>query len=172
MRSKRNYNFIFMVAVFAFILPVITMFIPQHEVQAMTINQTSRILMKPDGNNSTTTEATTEDSSSGLGVNELEITMDKNGKLNTSFDKKKDEKTLWNWIYEKGRLTVTGITGFLAIVCLGILIFCIFKFVASSIDAQSANRGRAIVGIIIAAIGIALFGTATAVFGLFWNYLK
>lgn len=171
MRSKSNYYFIFMVAVFAFILPVITMFVPQHEVQAMTINQTSRVLTKENDKDSTT-EATTKDSSSGLGVNELEISMDKNGKLNTSFDKKKDEKTLWNWIYEKGRLTVTGISGFLAIVCLGILIFCIFKFVASSIDAQSANRGRAIVGIIIAAIGIALFGTATAIFGLFWNYLK
>jgi len=172
MRSKSNYYFIFMVAVFAFILPVITMFVPQHEVHAITINQTSRVLTKKDSTTEATTEETTKDSSSGLGVNELEISMDKNGKLNTSFDKKKDEKTLWNWIYEKGRLTVTGISGFLAIVCLGILIFCIFKFVASSIDAQSANRGRAIVGIIIAAIGIALFGTATAVFGLFWNYLK
>lgn len=65
MRSKSNYYFIFMVAVFAFILPVITMFVPQHEVQAMTINQTSRVLMKENDKDSTT-EATTKDSSSGL----------------------------------------------------------------------------------------------------------
>ena len=171
MRSKSNYYFIFMVAVFAFILPVITMFGPQHEVQAMTIKQTSRVLMKPDDKNSTTA-ATTEDSSSGLGPNELEISMDKNGKLNTSFDSKKDEKTFWNWIYEKGRMTVTGITGFLAIVALGIFIFCVTNFQASSLNGQSASRRNAIIGMIISGVGAAILGVSTAVFGLFWNYLK
>ncbi len=171
MRSKSNYYFIFMVAVFAFILPVITMFVPQHEVQAMTINQTSRVLMKENDKDSTT-EATTKDSSSGLGPNELEISMDKNGKLNTSFDSKKDEKTFWNWIYEKGRMTVTGITGFLAIVCLGVFIFCVTNFQASSLNGQSASRRNAIIGMIISGVGTAILGVSTALFGLFWNYLK
>lgn len=171
MRSKSNYYFIFMVAVFAFILPVITMFVPQHEVHAITINQTSRVLMKTNDKDSTT-EATTEDSSSGLGPNELEISMDKNGKLNTSFDSKKDEKTFWNWIYEKGRMTVTGITGFLAIVALGIFIFCVTNFQASSLNGQSASRRNSIIGMIISGVGTAILGVSTAVFGLFWNYLK
>ena len=92
MRSKSNYYFIFMVAVFAFILPVITMFVPQHEVHAITINQTSRVLTKKDSTTEATTEETTKDSSSGLGVNELEISMDKNGKLNTSLIKKRMRK--------------------------------------------------------------------------------
>ena len=171
MRSKSNYYFIFMVAVFAFILPVITMFVPQHEVQAMTINQTSRVLMKENDKDSTT-ETTTKDSSSGLGPNELEISMDKNGKLNTSFDSKKNEKTFWNWIYEKGRMTVTGITGLLAIVCPGIFILCVTNFQASSLNGQSASRRNAIIGMIISGVGTALLGVSTAVFGLFWNYLK
>lgn len=176
MRSKSNYYFIFMVAVFAFILPVITMFVPQHEVHAITINQTSRVLTKKDSTTEattkTTTEETTKDSSSGIGPNELEISMDKNGKLNTSFDSKKDEKTFWNWIYEKGRMTVTGITGFLAIVCLGIFIFCVTNFQASSLNGRAESRRNAIIGMIISGVGTALLGVSTAVFGLFWNYLK
>ena len=98
--------------------------------------------------------------------------MDKNGKLNTSFDSKKDEKTFWNWIYEKGRMTVTGITGFLAIVCLGIFIFCVTNFQASSLNGRAESRRNAIIGMIISGVGTALLGVSTAVFGLFWNYLK
>lgn len=118
-----------------------------------------------------TTETTTETYTGDTNINDFSVTMDSNGNISTSFDDDTaNTNTIWNWIYGKGKIILTGITGICALICTGILIVAAVKFAGSGGNPQ--GRHSAMVGILVGAIGTALLGGASLIMALSWNFLS
>lgn len=171
MKSRRTTKKLLIIMVIALLLPLASICIPEKTtVNAISVETMRETLKKPD---SKSTEGTTEAANDSKSVNNnFSVSMDKDGNLNTSFDNAKKDQDLWNWLYGKGHYIVAGISGILAIVSLVFFILCISKFQASGISGQASMRNGAIIGMIVCGVGVALLGSASLIFSLFWNFLK
>ncbi|MEG1299612.1 MAG: pilin [Oscillospiraceae bacterium] len=77
---------------------------------------------------------------------------------------------VFNTIMSKGRLIVSGVTGVLAVVMVGIFTYKAFHLSQSSENPQ--ERAKAINGLIFYFIGAACFGAASLFSGLFYNLFR
>ena len=103
-------------------------------------------------------------------VGELDVTMDGDGKLKTSWDETSDSTSTWNTLFRKYKVVITGFTG---IATLTFLILFIMQLVRLSAAANNpTERSKALQGILWIGIALALSGSATLICALAWNALK
>lgn len=116
-------------------------------------------------------DPTTEESTYSSSINDFSVSLDENGNLETSFENDDTNSTsLWNWINDKGKVILTGLTAVCTTICAGILIVSCVRFSGSG--SNPTARKSAITGILIGLIGVALLGGVTLIMALSWNFLS
>jgi len=100
------------------------------------------------------------------------ITLDNDGTLNVPGSSEGGEGTVevFNTIYKQGNLILSGITGVLTLVMIGLFTWKAFNLSKSSDSPQ--ERAKAIQGLIFYFIGAACFGATTLFASLGFNLLR
>ena len=114
------------------------------------------------------TSNTTTTESGGLG--DIDVSMGDDGTVSvTGFEDGGSEST-WNKIFQKYKVVIAGISGVCTLTFIVIFMVNISKL-GMSADNPTA-RSKAIGGLLVTGIAVALFGSVTVICGLFWNSLK
>ena len=133
---------------------------------AMVIPAISGKLVSKNYATSNNTTATTEAGDIG----NVDVSMGDDGTVTvTGFEDGGSEST-WNKIFQKYKVIIAGVSGVLTLTFIVIFMINISKLGLSADN--PAGRSRAIAGLLVTGIAVALFGAVTIICGLFWNALK
>jgi len=117
------------------------------------------------------TESSTETSTvEGGSVGDINVSMDSNGNLTTTFDDASDSTTTWNTIFAKYKVIITGFSGILTLTFVILFLINIFR-VGATAD-NPTDRRKALIGVLWTGLAAAGCGSVTMICALFWNALK
>ncbi len=103
-------------------------------------------------------------------INDMNVTMSKDGTMTTSFDGKSDSSSTWNTIFKKYRIAIVGIAGVLTLTFIVLFLINFFKVGAASDN--PVERRKALIGVLWTGLAAAGSGSVTLICALFWNALK
>jgi hypothetical protein len=140
-------------------------------VLGLTPDRASKVSATSYKPKSSTTESTTESSTADNNINDLNVSMDSNGQIQTSFDSGNGDSTsTWNTIFARYKVIITGISGLATLTFLILFIISMIKL-AGCAD-NPTERRKVLSGVLWQAVALALSGSATLICGLAWNALK
>ena len=120
---------------------------------------------------SETTVAPQDDKGSGdTFLDDMGVTMDKDGGTVSITGLDEEEEGSWNTIFKKYKVVILGVSGILTLTFVILFGRSIVKLAANSDNPQ--GRREAIQSILWTFVAMALFGSITLVTGLAWNSLK
>lgn len=105
----------------------------------------------------------------GVSVSGNSITVDV-GKAGKTSNAVKSIPDFWNKIFDVGRYVVSGVTGILCIAMVGV--FAVKSFQLATAGGNPKVKQEAITGMMYAAIGAGLLGSATLLSGLAFGLFK